>query len=151
MKKIINKGSLWVGEGAVLGCKSVEIVDGVRISEYGDIEIGDNVTIGSNSTICWGQGKSNTVIQDNVIIAPQVHIAHASIIKKGAILLGGCRIAGSTIIEEGAKIGVGACIRHKITVGKNSVIGIGAVVTKNVPEGEIWIGNPAKFYKKVSG
>ena len=36
-----------------------------------------------------------------------------------------------------------------ITIGKNSLIGASSIVTKNVPEGELWMGNPAKFIKKV--
>ena len=29
------------------------------------------------------------------------------------------------------------------------MIGAGSVVTKDVPAGELWVGNPAKFLKKV--
>ena len=36
-----------------------------------------------------------------------------------------------------------------VTIGDDSVIGAGSVVTKNVPAGEIWAGNPARFIKKV--
>jgi len=31
----------------------------------------------------------------------------------------------------------------------NSMIGAGSVVTKNIPSNELWIGNPAKFVRKV--
>ena len=36
-----------------------------------------------------------------------------------------------------------------ITLHAGCVIGAGAVVTKDVPAGELWMGNPARFYKKV--
>ena len=36
-----------------------------------------------------------------------------------------------------------------ITIGENAMIGAGSVVTKNVPAGEIWVGNPARFLKKI--
>jgi UDP-2-acetamido-3-amino-2,3-dideoxy-glucuronate N-acetyltransferase len=29
------------------------------------------------------------------------------------------------------------------------MIGAGSVVTKNVPDGELWMGNPAKFIRKI--
>ena len=31
-----------------------------------------------------------------------------------------------------------------VTIGARAVIGAGSVVTKDVPDGEIWAGNPAK-------
>lgn len=30
------------------------------------------------------------------------------------------------------------------------MIGAGSVVTKDVPAGEIWVGNPAKFLKQIN-
>ena len=35
-------------------------------------------------------------------------------------------------------------------IGENAMIGIGSVVTHDVPAGEVWVGNPAHFLKKVS-
>jgi UDP-2-acetamido-3-amino-2,3-dideoxy-glucuronate N-acetyltransferase len=29
------------------------------------------------------------------------------------------------------------------------MIGAGSMVTKNIPAGEVWVGNPAHFVKKV--
>ena len=29
------------------------------------------------------------------------------------------------------------------------MVGAGSVVTKNIPAGEIWAGNPAKFIRKI--
>ncbi|WP_443029399.1 acyltransferase [Sporofaciens musculi] len=36
-----------------------------------------------------------------------------------------------------------------VTIGRHSVIGAGSVVTKDVPDKEIWGGNPARYIKKV--
>jgi len=30
------------------------------------------------------------------------------------------------------------------------MIGAGSVVTKNIPCGELWLGNPTKFIRKIS-
>lgn len=54
------------------------------------------------------------------------------------------------LIKEGAFIGTQAMILKGVTVGRHSVIGAGAVVTKDVPDNEVWAGNPAKFVKKLS-
>ncbi len=53
------------------------------------------------------------------------------------------------LIKEGAFIGAGSYILKGVTVGKHSIVGAGSVVTKNIPDYEIWAGNPARFLKKV--
>lgn len=39
-------------------------------------------------------------------------------------------------------------IVNSITIGDNVVVGTGSVVLKDIPAGEIWVGNPAKFIRK---
>ena len=46
-------------------------------------------------------------------------------------------------VKDGASIGMNATILP-VVIGENSIIGAGAVATKNVPDGETWIGNPAR-------
>lgn len=46
-------------------------------------------------------------------------------------------------------IGGSVTILPGVTVGNNVTIGAGSVVTKDIPDNEIWAGNPAKFIKKV--
>lgn len=57
----------------------------------------------------------------------------------------------SSPVNIGKRVFVGghSIILKGVTIGDESVIGAGSVVTRNVPAGEIWAGNPAKFIKKV--
>ena len=55
----------------------------------------------------------------------------------------------TTVIKRGASIGAGSTILPGLTIGENAVVGAGSVVTKDVPAGEIWVGNPAHFVKKM--
>jgi len=50
----------------------------------------------------------------------------------------------NTLVKSGASIGANATILPGVTIGKKSMIGAGAVVTKDVPDGETWVGNPAR-------
>ena len=54
-----------------------------------------------------------------------------------------------TLIKRGATIGAGCTVLCGITIGENAMIGAGSVVTKDVPAGELWVGAPAKFVRKI--
>lgn len=53
------------------------------------------------------------------------------------------------IIEDGAFLGAASIILKGVHIGKNSIIGAGSVVASDVPSGEIWAGNPARYIRKV--
>ena len=55
-----------------------------------------------------------------------------------------------TIVRRGASVGAGSTILCGIEIGENAMIGAGSVVTKNVPAGELWLGNPAKFIRRIT-
>jgi len=54
-----------------------------------------------------------------------------------------------TVVKYGASIGANATILPGITIGHDAMVGAGSVVTKDVPDGETWIGNPATRYEKI--
>ena len=57
---------------------------------------------------------------------------------------------GRIKIKEGCFIGCKTTILPGCTIGKYSVTGACSVVTKDIPDGEVWAGNPAKFICKTS-
>lgn len=54
-----------------------------------------------------------------------------------------------TLVQRGASIGGGSTILCGITIGENAMVGAGSVVTNDIPAGEVWAGNPARFIKKL--
>lgn len=46
-------------------------------------------------------------------------------------------------------IGAHTLILKGVSIGEQSVIGAGSVVTKDVPSGQIWAGNPARYIKDI--
>ena len=99
------------------------------------------------------------------VILPQVAMSPATKLGKGCMMMAGatmghdnvvgdfCHIAaqacvGSYLnIGKGVHIGFNATIRENITIGDYATLGMGAVLVKDVGEGEIWAGNPAKFLR----
>ena len=126
----INHSHLVVGHGAKLIIGNHVGMSHVNITAYVGITIDDNVMLGSGVKI-WDNDFHSINYKDringfhNVNGAP-VHIC------------------------EGAFVGACSIILKGVTVGKHSVIGAGSVVTKNIPDGEVWAGNPAKFLKRVA-
>ena len=52
------------------------------------------------------------------------------------------------VIKDNAFIGAGAILLPGVTVGKRSIVAAGSVVTKDVKEGTLVAGNPAKVIRK---
>ena len=50
-------------------------------------------------------------------------------------------------IGRGVHIGLNATVIENLTIGDYATLGAGAVLTKNIPDREIWAGNPAKFLR----
>lgn len=105
-----------------------------------EVRIGDNVTVKSGVQIWDG-----VTIEDNVFIGPNVTFTNDRYprSKNSDWKL------ESILIKAGASIGANSTILPGITIGENAMVGAGSVVTKDIPAGELWIGNPAKKYKDI--
>lgn len=57
--------------------------------------------------------------------------------------------SGPVTIKERAFLGANTIITKSVTIGKRAVVGAGSVVTKDIPDYEVWAGNPARFIKKI--
>ena len=55
---------------------------------------------------------------------------------------------GDIEICDDVFVGAGTVFAKPCKVGENAIVGAGSVLTKDVPQGEIWAGNPAGFIKK---
>lgn len=145
----INIGNnVIIRENAVLGADGLstnrdENGDAVTMPQFGGIVIEDNVQIGALTVISRG-AIDNTVIRTGSKIDNSCFISHNVQIGKGTFVVGESIMFGSSSTGERAYISGNSCIRDGISVGANAMIGMGAVVVKDVPEGVIVKGNPAR-------
>ncbi len=86
-------------------------------------------------------------IGNNVTLAPRVHIlAHDASTKEH---LGYTKVA-CVKIGNNVFVGAGSIVLPGVAIADNVIIGAGSVVTKDVPEGMIAVGNPARVISSVA-
>ncbi len=122
-------------------------------------EIGDNVSIGTLSVV-----EHHVKIEEGVRIHTQVFIPEFSTLKKKSwvgpnVVFTNApypqskdvmkNLIGPTL-HENAIVGANSTLLPGVHIGKDAIVGAGSVVTKNVAEGDVVAGNPAKFMKKKS-
>tara|TARA_B100000989_G_scaffold296910_1_gene281203 strand:+ start:563 stop:1549 length:987 start_codon:yes stop_codon:yes gene_type:complete len=120
-----------------------EIKTKKKIFHSGNVLIGMNSSIGSNTTIDRAVFDS-TVVGEFSNIDNLVQIAHNVIIGNYAIIAAQVGIAGSTNIGHHVKIGGQAGISGHLLIGDNVTIAAKSGVTKNIPDNKIVAGFPAK-------
>lgn len=105
------------------------------------------VRIGTGSVVIYpgyidGRLPYLLEIGDNVIISRMVTI----LTHDAATAFAGDLIkVGRVRIHDHCFIGAHATILCNVSIGPDSIVGAGSVITRDVPAGEIWGGNPARF------
>ncbi len=57
-------------------------------------------------------------------------------------------VRGKVHIKKRAYLGMNTIVVKPVTIGEGAIVGAGSVVTKDIPDWEIWAGNPARFIRK---
>lgn len=111
--------------------------------DYGyNIRIGSGVFLNFNCVILDG---ALVTIGDDTRIGPAVQIYTAIHPMDAAQRRSGLEASRTVFIGKNVWIGGGAIILPGVTIGDNAVIGAGAVVTRDVPDGGVATGNPARL------
>jgi sugar O-acyltransferase (sialic acid O-acetyltransferase NeuD family) len=113
---------------------SVRIPDGCRLGR-GSILLG-HVTLTAGVTL-----------GEHVVVMPGVTLTHDDVVDDFATFAAGVSLGGGVSIGRGAYLGMNASVREGASVGAGTTIGMGAAVLADVPDGETWVGVPARVLR----
>lgn len=120
--------------------KGAKIGSNCKFTAYCEIRenvvIGDNTSFGSRCTI-----SANATIGKDVTIKYGFVLTDTPDLKQGDVKV----VEG---VGDGALIGANVTLMPGFSIGKQTIIGACSQVRADVPDNEIWYGNPAKFFKK---
>ncbi len=129
---------------------------GVLIRE--ENQIGDNVSVGSHTIVEHHVKIGNharlhsnvfvpefSVLEDDCWLGPNVVVTNARYPQSKNVKE---NLRGAHI-KRGAKIGANATLLPGVVIGENALVGAGAVVTRDVPDGAVVAGNPARVIKRI--
>ena len=114
-----------------------------KIEHLGNVIIGNDVEVGSNTTIDRAPMES-TIIEDGVRIDNLCQIAHNVVVGKNTAMAALTGIAGSATIGESCLLGGQVGIVGHIRVAEKSTVAAKSLVIGNIRKaGGSWYGNPA--------
>ena len=90
----------------------------------------------------------NASVGRHVIIHSNAVIEHDNVIEDYANIGPGVSFGGRVRVKKGAYVYTGASVVPGITIGKDSVVGAGAAVIKDVADGDVVAGCPARSVKR---
>lgn len=149
------------GDGNIIIGDNVTIHSMPRFNPIGGVKTllqtrnGGRIVIGNNVGMshCAITAYECVEIKDNVLIGSGVRIFDTDFHSLDYdIRIGkkpGKPTSKAIIIDEGAFIGTMSIVLKGVHIGKHSIVGAGSIVTKDIPDQEIWAGNPAKFIRKL--
>lgn len=152
---ILNKGNFYIGNNVVFNCSIESNYVGlykpctIYISKSGSLVIGHDSGFSGVSIFC------NTQIQigNYVNIGGNVSIwdtdFHPLNLEARRIHKEEKINTQPVTIGNDVFIGANSIILKGVIIGNGAIIGAGSVVTKNIPENEIWAGNPAKYIRNI--
>lgn len=147
-------GSVKLGDNVVIRENSVIGADGLStmrkpdgapatIPQFGGVILEDGVQVGANTVIARA-AIDNTVIHEESKIDNCCFISHNVELGKYTFVVGETIMFGSSSTGECAYISGNSTIREGHHVGAHAMIGMASNVVKNVPDGAVVKGNPAK-------
>jgi sugar O-acyltransferase (sialic acid O-acetyltransferase NeuD family) len=122
-------------------------VDTERYATYAarSARIGSSSDVGPGSILLDGVVVTAAArLGAHVVVMPNCVITHDDRLDEYATLAAGVSLGGNVHVREAAYIGMNASVRQGRIIGEAATVGMGAVVLSDVPDGQTWVGVPAR-------
>lgn len=134
--------------GAVIGGDGLYFMrneDGELLKHHqvGEIRIGDNVEIGSNTCIDRAM-FDETIIKSGSKLDNFIHVAHDVHVGHDCYLPVGCSLSGHVVLEDRVRLQPEAAIASYCTVGEEAEVGMNSTVINDVDSHTLVVGSPAE-------
>jgi len=124
--------------------RNVKILQPFRCDYGSNIHVGENFFANFNFTVL---DEAEVRIGRNTFIGPNVSIFTACHSTNPEERADGSEWSLPVTIGDDCWIGGNAVILPGVTIGNGVTIGAGSVVTRDIPDRQIWAGNPARRIK----
>jgi UDP-3-O-[3-hydroxymyristoyl] glucosamine N-acyltransferase len=114
----------------------------VKILQVGNVVIGDDVEIGSNTSIDRA-ALGSTVIGSGTKIDNLVHVAHNVVFGQHCLIMGQCGFAGSTQFGDYCVIASQSGVAGHLKIGRQVTVGAKSGVMRDIGDKETVLGFPA--------
>lgn len=147
-------GEIHIGVNVVIRENSVIGADGLStdrdengraltMPQFGGVVIEDDVQIGALTVIARG-AIDNTILHRGSKVDNSTFISHNVVLGDDTFVVGETIMFGSSTTGKQAFISGNSTIRDGKHIGSKAIVGMGSVVVKNVEDGSVVKGNPAK-------
>lgn len=140
-----------IRENTVIGADGLttdrdEAGKAITMPQFGGVVIEDDVQIGANTVIARGAIDDTVLcrgckIDNCTFISHNVHVGEDTFIVGETIMFGSSRVGDRVLISGNSTLS------NYVSVGNDSVIGQSSLVTKDIPDGKIAFGSPAKVMR----
>jgi acetyltransferase EpsM len=111
--------------------------------------ISPTASLAAGVLVCAGAVvQAEARVGRHVIVNSQALVEHDVVIGAFTHIAPGVRLGGAVRIGGGALVGIGATVLPGVSIGEGAVVGGGAVVIRDVPEGAVVAGNPARRLRR---
>jgi sugar O-acyltransferase (sialic acid O-acetyltransferase NeuD family) len=103
--------------------------------------------VGHGVCICDGASLAGGVtVGDHVFLGARAVVGHNTTIEDHVVLAAGALLGGLVQAQRACYVGSAAAVRPGVTIGRHALVGLGAIVVRDVPEGFVVVGNPARRF-----
>jgi UDP-3-O-[3-hydroxymyristoyl] glucosamine N-acyltransferase len=153
-ENVTIKNGCTIHSNSVIGGRSFSEARSIKgemcgLDNMGHTVIEENVEIMSQTHIAQGIWEDDiTYIGKNSRIDAMCHIGHGVSIGNSVLIAAGAIIGGNTKIDNNVWVGINATVSNRLKIGENARVSLGAVVTKNVEKNTIVTGNFAIEHRR---